>query len=136
MRKNVTEKEALKILDQREKLFKAAGFGRGIVLAKSARDYHKAILEWREKSEADAANCNAAKKKLDAATAEIKKKELQARKLLDDVAKLRRVCISLRKKVRHGDALRVRLQTAQRRFAEKVDLLSTMEINLKKRLRA
>ena len=128
MRKTVTEKEALKILDQREKLFKAAGFGRGIVLAKSARDYHKAILEWREKSEADVANYNAAKKKLDAATAEIKKKELQARKLLDDVANLRRVCIPLRKKVRHGDALRARLQTAQRRFAEKVDLLRTMEI--------
>ena len=124
----MTEKEALKILAQQEKRFKDAGFGRGVVLAKSAHDYHKAIGEWKGKADAFAKEYAAAKKKLDAATAELKRKELQARKLLDEVADLRRVCVPLRKKVHHGDILQTRLQTAQRRFAEKVDLLSRMEI--------
>ena len=125
----MTEKEALKILAREEKRFKDAGFGRGVVLAKSAHDYHKAIGEWKGKADAFAKEYAAAKKKLDAATAELKRKELQARKLLDEVADLRRVCVPLRKKVRHGDILQTRLQTAQRRFAEKVDLLRTMEIS-------
>ena len=51
--KTMTEKEALKILAQQEKRFKEAGFERGIVLAKSAHDYHKAIGEWRGKADAD-----------------------------------------------------------------------------------
>ena len=124
----MTEKEALRILAQQGKRFKDAGFGRGVVLAKSAHDYHKAIGEWKGKADAFAKEYAAAKKKLDAATAELKRKELQARKLLDEVADLRRVCVPLRKKVHHGDILQTRLQTAQRRFAEKVELLSRMEI--------
>ena len=124
----MTEKEALKILAREEKRFKNAGFGRGVVLAKSAHDYHKAIGEWKGKADAFAKEYAAAKKKLDAATAELKRKELQARKLLDEVADLRRVCVPLRKKVHHGDILQTRLQTAQRRFSEKVELLSRMEI--------
>ena len=116
------------VLAREEKRFADAGFGRGVVLAKSAHDYHKAILEWRKKSDSCAEDYNAAKKRLDAFTAELKRKEAQARKLLDEVADLRRVCVPLRKKVHHGDILQTRLQTAQRRFAEKVELLSRMEI--------
>ena len=126
--KTMTEKEALKILAQQEKRFKGAGFGRGVVLAKSAHDYHKAILEWRKKSEACAADYNAAKKRLDAFTAELKRKEVQARKLLDDIARIRKVCVPLKKTVRNGDILKTRERQAQRRFAEKVDLLRKMEI--------
>ena len=126
--KTMTEKEALKILAQQEKRFKGAGFGRGVVLAKSAHDYHKAILEWREKSGACAADYNAAKKRLDAFTAELKRKEVQARKLLDDIARIRKVCVPLKKTVRNGDILKTRERQAQRLFAEKVDLLCKMEI--------
>ena len=75
----MTENEALKILAREEKRFEDAGFGRGVVLAKSAHDYHKAILDWRRKSDACAAEYNAAKKRLDAFTAELKRKEAQAR---------------------------------------------------------
>ena len=98
------------------------------MLAKSAHDYHKAILEWREKSEACAADYNAAKKRLDAFTAELKRKEAQSRKLLDDIARIRKVCVPLKKTVRNGDILKTRERQAQRRFAEKVDLLRKMEI--------
>ena len=124
----MTEKEALKVLAREEKRFKDAGFERGIVLAKSAHDYHKAILDWRKKCEACVADYDAAKKRLEAFTSELKRKETQARKLLDDVARIRKVCVPLKKTVRNGDILKTRLQTAQRRFAEKVDLLRTMEI--------
>ena len=124
----MTEKEALKILAREEKRFKDAGFGRGVVLAKSAHDYHKAIGEWRGNADAFAKEYAAAKKKLDAATAELKRKELQARKLLNEVADLRRMCVPLRRKVHHGDILQTHLRAAQRRFVEKVDLLRKMEI--------
>ena len=124
----MTEKEALKILAREEKRFAEAGFGRGKLLAKSARDYHDEIREWKGKADAFEKEYAAARKKLDAATAELKRKESQARKLLDEVADLRRVCVPLRKKIHHGDILQTRLRAAQRRFVEKVDLLSKMEI--------
>ena len=125
----MTEKEALKILSQQEKRFTDAGFGRGVVLAKSAHDYHKAIGEWKGKADAFEDEYAAAKKKLDAATAELKRKELQARKLLNEVADLRRMCVPLRRKVHHGDILQTHLRAAQRRFVEKVDLLRKMVIS-------
>ena len=125
----MTEKEALKVLAREEKRFVEAGFGRGKLLAKSAWDYHKAILGWRKKCDACAADYSAAKKRLDAFTAELKRKEAQARKLLDDVVRIRKVCVSLKKTVRNGDILQTRLQTARRRFVEKVDLLRRMEID-------
>ena len=124
----MTEKEALKILAREEKRFAEAGFGRGKLLAKSARDYHNEIREWKGKADAFEDEYAAAKKKLDAATAELKRKELQARKLLNEVADLRRMCVPLRRKVHHGDILQTHLRAAQRRFAEKVKLLSRMEI--------
>ena len=125
--KTMTEKEALKILAQQEKRFKDAGFGRGVVLAKSAHDYHKAIGEWKGKADAFAKEY-AAKKRLDAFTAELKRKEAQSRKLLDDIARIRKVCVPLKKTVRNGDILKTRERQAQRRFVEKVDLLRKMEI--------
>ena len=124
----MTEKEALKVLACEEKRFADAGFGRGKLLAKSARDYHDEIREWKGKADAFEDEYAAAKKKLDAATAELKRKELQARKLLNEVADLRRMCVPLRRKVHHGDILQTHLRAAQRRFAEKVDLLRKMEI--------
>ena len=128
MKDDMTEKEALDALAREEKRFKEAGFGRGILLAKSAHDCHKAILDWRKKSDACAAECNAAKKRLDAFTAELKRKEAQARKLLDDVARIRKVSAPLKKTVRNGEILKTRERAALRRFVEKVDLLSRMEI--------
>ena len=124
----MTEKEALKILAQQEKRFKDAGFGRGVVLAKSAHDYHKAILDWRKKADACAAEYGAAKKRLNAFTAELKRKEAQARNLLDDIARIRKVCVPLKKTVRSGDIVNTRLRAAQRRFVEKVEVLQRMEI--------
>ena len=128
MKDDMTEKEALDALAREEKRFKEAGFGRGILLAKSAHDCHKAILDWRKKSDACAAECNAAKKQLDAFTAELKRKEAQARKLLDDVARIRKVSAPLKKTVRNGEILKTRERAALRRVVEKVDLLSRMEI--------
>lgn len=124
----MTEKEALKVLAREEKRFADAGFGRGKLLAKSARDYHDEIREWKGKADAFEDEYAAAKKKLDAATAELKRKELQARKLLNEVADLRRMCVPLRRKVHHGDILQTHLRAAQRRFVEKVDILRRMEI--------
>lgn len=56
------------------------------------------------------------------------RKEAQSRKLLDDIARIRKVCVPLKKTVRNGDILKTRERQAQRRFVEKVDLLRKMEI--------
>lgn len=128
MKDDMTEKEALDALAREEKRFRDAGFGRGILLAKSAHDCHKAILDWRKKSDECAAEFNAAKKRLDAFTAELKRKEAQARKLLEDVARIRKVSAPLKKTVRNGEILKTRERAALNRFVRKVDLLSRMEI--------
>ena len=128
MKKNMTEKEALKILAWQEKKFKEAGFGRGTLLAKSAHDYYDELRGWRKKSDAIAKDYADAKKKLAAMTAEAKRREDQARKLLDEARRLKTSAIRYKKVVRNGDLLSGHERIAQKRFFEKVELLRTMKV--------
>ena len=45
----MTDEEALKEIDWREKRFAAAKCGRGLQLAKSAREYYQTIVKCRQK---------------------------------------------------------------------------------------
>ena len=56
----MTDEEALKEIDRQEKRFAAAGFGNGLRLAKSAREYYQTIVKCRQKSAEVAAECAAA----------------------------------------------------------------------------
>ena len=126
--KTMTEKEALKILAQQEKRFKGAGFGRGVVLAKSAHDYYDELRDWRKKSDAIAKEYADAKKKLAAMTAEAKERETQARKLLEEARRLKSAAVKYKKITKNGDILASRERVAQRRFIEKVDFLAKREV--------
>ena len=46
----MTDEDALKEIDRQEKRFAAAGFGNGLRLAKSAREYYQTIVKCRQKS--------------------------------------------------------------------------------------
>lgn len=124
----MTEAEALKVLARQEKKFKEAGFGRGNLLAKSAHDYYDALRDWRKKSDAIAKEYADAKKKLAAMTAEAKERETKARKLLEEARRLKSAAVKYKKIAKNGDILASRERVAQRRFIEKVDFLSKMEV--------
>ena len=80
----MTDEEALKEIDRQEKRFAAAKCGRGLQLAKSAREYYQTIVECRQKSAEAAAKCAAAQKKAVAMTAETDRMEAEARWSEDD----------------------------------------------------
>ena len=124
-----TESEALKVLARQEKMFSEAGFARGIVLAKSAREYYGTILDSRRKVKVVSEKYTAAQKTLAQLTAKIRKMEAHARKELEEVAHLRAQSVRLRKIVRNGDLLKNKERLAQHRFEEKVELLRRMTIS-------
>ena len=69
-----------------------------------------------------------AKKKLAAMTAEAKERETKARKLLEEARRLKSAAAKYKKIAKNGDILASRERVAQRRFIEKVDFLSKMEV--------
>ena len=123
----MSEAELLKVLDRQEKKFKAAGFGRGLVLVKSAREQYDAARDWHRKSEAIAGEYGVAKKKYDAARAKVEKLEVSARQMLAEARRLRSESLKMRTVVKNGDTLKTRERAAYRRFEEKVKLLRTMD---------
>ena len=81
----MTDEEALKEIDRQEKRFAAAGFGNGLRLAKSAREYYQTIVKCRQRSAEVAAECAAANEKAVAMTAETDRMEAEARQMLKEV---------------------------------------------------
>ena len=59
----MTDEEALKEIDRQEKRFAAAGCGRGLRLAKSARECYEAMVELHQEAVDAEAGCLAAKRK-------------------------------------------------------------------------
>ena len=124
----MTEAELLKVLDQQEKRFRGAGFGRGMVLAKSAREQYDAVKDWRKKSKAFASEYGPAQKKYAAARAKIEKLEGTARKMLAEARRLRSESLRAHNAVKNGDSLKTRERAAYRRFEEKVMQLRKMAV--------
>ena len=60
----MTDEEALKEIDQQEKRFAAAGCGRGLRLAKSARECYETMVELHQEAVDAEAGCLAAKRKV------------------------------------------------------------------------
>ena len=82
----MTDEEALKEIDRQEKRFAAAKCGRGLQLAKSAREYYQTIVKCRQKSVEVAAECAAANEKAVSMTAETDRMEAEARLMLKEVS--------------------------------------------------
>ena len=124
----MTDKEALQEIDRQEKRFAAAKCGRGLQLAKSAREYYQTIVKCRQKSAEVAAECAAANEKAIAMTAETDRMEAEARQMLKEVSRRRSAVAKLRKVVRHGELIKNQEHKARLMFVEKVKRLATMPV--------
>ena len=124
----MTDEEALKEIDRQEKRFAAAKCGRGLQLAKSAREYYQTIVKCRQKSAEVAAKCTAANEKVVAMTAETDRMEAEARQMLKEVSRRRSEVAKLRKVVRNGELIKNQEHKARLMFEEKVKRLSTMPV--------
>ena len=124
----MTDEEALKEIDRQEKRFAAAKCGRGLQLAKSAREYYQTIVKCRQKSAEVAAECAAANEKAVAMTAETDRMEAEARQMLKEVSRRRSAVAKLRKVVRNGELIRNQEHKARLMFEEKVKRLGTMPV--------
>ena len=124
----MTDEEALKEIDRQEKRFAAAKCGRGLQLAKSAREYYQTIEKCRQKSAEVAAECAAANEKAVAMTAETDRMEAEARQMLKEVSRRRSDVAKLRKVVRNGELIKNQEHKARLMFVEKVKRLATMPV--------
>ena len=113
----MTDEEALKEIDRQEKRFAAAKCGRGLQLAKSAREYYQTIVKCRQKSAEVAAGCAAAEK----AEAEAIAKRAEAKKLRSRVVQHRRI-------VKDGESLKCQAQLARARLEEKLRKLAFLSV--------
>ena len=122
----MTNAVALKKIACLEARFAKVGNQRGLMLAKSAREYHEAIVEWRKKSAAAAKPAKDAKAKLGKLMASMPKsasRELEAakRKTAAEAAKLHRI-------IKSAERMKNQEHVSQLRFDEKVRLLSAMDV--------
>ena len=124
----MTDEEALKEIDRQEKRFAAAKCGRGLQLAKSAREYYQTIVKCRQKSAEVAAECAAANEKAIVMTAETNRMETEARQMLKEVSRRRSAVAKLRKIVRNGELIKNQEHKARLMFEEKVKRLGTMPV--------
>ena len=124
----MTDEEALKEIDRQEKRFAAAKCGRGLQLAKSAREYYQTIVKCRQKSADVAAECAAAQEKAVAMTAETDRMEAEARQMLKEVSRRRSAVAKLRKVVRNGELIKNQEHKARLMFVEKVKRLGSMPV--------
>ena len=124
----MTDEEALKEIDRQQKRFAAAKCGRGLQLAKSAREYYQTIVKCRQKSAEVAAVCAAANEKAVAMTAETDRMEAEARQMLKEVSRRRSAVAKLRKVVHNGELIRNQEHKARLKFVEKVKRLATMPV--------
>ena len=122
----MTDKEALQEIDRQEKRFAAAGFGNGLRLAKSAREYYQTIVKCRQKSAEVAAECAAANEKAVAMTAETDRMEAEARQMLKEGSRRRSAVAKLRKIVRNGELIKNQEHKARLMFEENVKRLGEM----------
>ena len=122
----MTDDEALKEIGRHEKRFAAAGYGNGLRLVKSAREYYQTIVKCRQKSAEVAAGCAAAEKKIAVMTPETDRMEAEARQMLKEVSRRRSAVAQLRKVVRNGELVRNREHMARLKFVEKVKRLATI----------
>ena len=124
----MTDEEALKEIDRQEKRFAAARCGRGLRLAKSARECYETMVELHQEAVDAEAGCLAAKRKVAELVAAAEKAEAEARAKMAEAKKLRSRAVQHRRIVRDGESLKNQEHMARIRFTEKVNRLTIMSV--------
>ena len=120
----MTNKEALKEIDRQEKRFAAAKCGRGLRLAKSAREYYETMVALQREAAESEAGCAAAKRKIDELVAAVAKAEAEARAKMVEAKKLRSRIFQQRRLVKDGESLKNQVHLARVRLEEKLQKLA------------
>ena len=124
----MTDEEALKEIDRQENRFAAAGFGNGLRLAKSAREYYETMIGLRKEAAEAEEGCVAAKRKAEELVAAAEKAEAEARAKMAEAKKLRSRVVHHRRIVKDGESLKNQEHMARIRLAEKLQRLAVMPI--------
>ena len=124
----MTNKEALKEIDRQEKRFATAKCGRGLRLAKSAREYYETMIGLRKEAAEAEEGCVAAKRKAEELVAAAEKAEAEARAKMAEAKKLRSRVVQHRRIVRDGESLKNQEHMARIRLAEKLQRLAVMPV--------
>ena len=124
----MTDEEALKEIDRQEKRFAAAGCGRGLRLAKSARECYETMVELHQEAVDAEAGCLAAKRKVAELVAAAEKAEAEARAKVAEAKKLRSRVVHHRRIVKDGESLKNQEHMARIRLAEKLQRLAVMPV--------
>ena len=122
----MTDEEALKEIDRQEKRFAAAGCGRGLRLAKSAREYYQTMVELHREAVDAESGCLAAKRKAEELVAAAEKAEAEARAKMAEAKKLRSRAVQHRRIVKDGESLKNQEHMARIRLEEKILRLAVM----------
>ena len=120
----MNDAEALKEIDRQEKRFAAAKCGRGLRLAKSAREYYETMVALEQEVAESEAGCAAAKRKIDELVAAVAKAEAEARAKMAEAKKLRSRIFQQRRLVKDGESLKNQVHLARVRLEEKLQKLA------------
>ena len=120
----MTNKEALKEIDRQEKRFATAKCGRGLRLAKSAREYYETMVALEQEAAESEAGCAAAKRKIDELVAAVAKAEAEARAKMAEAKKLRSRIFQQRRLVKDGESLKNQVHLARVRLEAKLQKLA------------
>ena len=120
----MTNKEALKEIDRQEKRFATAKCGRGLRLAKSAREYYETMVALQREAAESEAGCAAAKRKIDELVAAVAKAEAEARAKMAEAKKLRSRVVQQRRLLKDGESLKNQVHLARVRLEEKLQKLA------------
>ena len=120
----MTDEEALKEIDRQEKRFATAKCGRGLRLAKSAREYYETMVALEQEAAESEAGCAAAKRKIDELVAAVAKAEAEARAKMAEAKKLRSRIFQQRRLVKDGESLKNQVHLARVRLEEKLQKLA------------
>ena len=124
----MTNKEALKEIDRQEKRFATAKCGRGLRLAKSAREYYETMVALQREAAESEAGCAAAKRKIDELVAAVAKAEAEARAKMAEAKKLRSRVVQHHRIVKDGESLKCRARLARARLEEKLRKLAFLSV--------
>ena len=124
----MTDEEALREIDRQEKRFAAAKCGRGLRLAKSARECYEAMVELHQEAVDAETGCLAAKRKVAELVAAAEKAEAEARAKMAEAKKLRSRVVQHRRIVKDGESLKNQEHMARIRLAEKLQRLAVMSV--------
>ena len=124
----MTDAEMLAEIERQEKRFSEAGFGRGLRLCKSAREYYAEMIEMRKRAVEAEEECREAEAEIGRLMTAKAREEEEARRHYARAKRLMSEIFDLRKVVKSGASLKKQEHFARLKLDDKIARLQTMTI--------